>query len=75
MLQVREKRYGSFAELAQATGFTLDVPVSGSSFQRKGYRFDLKVEKDGFEVTAMPTSPGLRAFMGDDSGIIRPVGE
>jgi serine/threonine-protein kinase len=74
-LQRKEQRYGSFADLTRATGFALDVPISGSMFNRKGYRFELKVEGKSFEVTALPQSPGLRSFMGDDSGFIRAMGE
>jgi serine/threonine-protein kinase len=74
-LHRKEQKYGTFADLTRATAFALDVPVSGSTFQRKGYRFELKVDGNGFEVTALAASPGLRSFMGDDSGIIRPMGE
>jgi tRNA A-37 threonylcarbamoyl transferase component Bud32 len=74
-LHRKEQRYGSFADLARSTGFALDVPISGSTFSRKGYRFELKVEGDSFEVTALPANPGLRSFIGDDSGIIRRMGE
>jgi serine/threonine protein kinase len=64
-------RYGTLAEMARASGFGLDVPFAATSFQRKGYRFDLTVEEDGFRVTAVPASPGPRSFVGDDTGYIR----
>ena len=64
-------RYGTLAEMASASGFGLDVPYAATSFQRKGYRFDLTVEEDGFRITAVPAGPGPRSFVGDDSGYIR----
>jgi serine/threonine protein kinase len=64
-------RYGTLAEMARASGFGLDVPYAATSFQRKGYRFDLTVEEDGFRITAVPAGPGPRSFVGDDSGYIR----
>jgi len=65
----KEGRYGSLSDLAGRYAF-LDVKPSSNSFQRKGYRFDLSVKGDGFEVLATPTGPGGRAFKGDDSGYI-----
>ena len=64
-------RYGTLAEMARASGFGLDVPFAATSFQRKGYRFDLTIEEDGFKITAVPGGPGPRSFVGDDSGYIR----
>jgi hypothetical protein len=64
-------RYGTFAEMARAGGFALDVPVSATAFNRKGYRFELTVEEDGFRITAVPGMPGPRSFLGDDTGFIR----
>jgi serine/threonine protein kinase len=64
-------RYGTFGEMARATGFALDVPIGASSFQRKSYRFEVTVEEDGFRITAVPSGPGPRSFIGDDSGFIR----
>ena len=61
-------RYGTFADMARAAGFALDVPIGATSFSRKGYRFDLTVEEDGFRITAVPAAPGPRSFLGDDSG-------
>jgi hypothetical protein len=63
-------RYGTLAEMARASGFGLDVPFAPTSFQRKGYRFDLTLEEDGFKLTAVPAGPGPRSFRGDDSGYI-----
>ncbi|HET7746680.1 MAG TPA: serine/threonine-protein kinase [Vicinamibacteria bacterium] len=71
LLHQKEGRYGSLADLARATGLRLDVPLSGNAFQRRGYRFEMTVESDGFKITAMPAGPGPRPFTGDDSGIIR----
>jgi eukaryotic-like serine/threonine-protein kinase len=65
----KEGRYGSLADLAGRYAF-LDVKPSSNSFQRKGYRFDLSVKGDGFEVLATPMGTGGRAFKGDDSGYI-----
>jgi hypothetical protein len=63
--------YGTLAELSKAQNLLLDVPMQDRSFMRKGYRFDLTVEEDGFRVTATPSAPGTRPFVGDDTGIIR----
>jgi hypothetical protein len=64
-------RYGSLSELSKAQNLLLDVPIQDLSFIRRGYRFDLTVEADGFRVAATPTAPGTRPFVGDDSGFIR----
>jgi serine/threonine protein kinase len=64
-------RYGTFDQLARAMGLPMDVPLGTTSFQRKGYRFELTLEDDGFRITAVPSLSGLRAFLGDDSGYIR----
>jgi hypothetical protein len=66
----RQNRYGGLADL-RAAGLALDVPVSGNTFQRRGFQFELTVESDGFRVTATPLSPSGRSFVGDDSGYIR----
>jgi hypothetical protein len=66
----REGRYAGLSEL-RAAGLALDVPVSGNTFQRRGFRFEVTVESDGFRVTATPVTPVGRAFVGDDSGYIR----
>jgi predicted Ser/Thr protein kinase len=66
----REGRYAGLADL-RAAGLALDVPVSGNTFQRRGFRFEVTVESDGFRVTATPLSPSGRSFVGDDSGYIR----
>jgi hypothetical protein len=68
--QRRQGRYAGLAEL-RAAGLALDVPVSGNTFQRRGFRFEVTVESDGFRVTATPVSPSGRSFVGDDSGYIR----
>ncbi|HUG53519.1 MAG TPA: protein kinase [Vicinamibacteria bacterium] len=64
-------KYGTFGEIAKASGFAMDVPVTATSFQRRGYRFDLTVEEDAFRITAVPVGPGNRPFLGDDTGFIR----
>jgi hypothetical protein len=66
----REGRYAGLGDL-RAAGLALDVPVSGNTFQRRGFRFEVTVESDGFRVTATPLSPAGRSFVGDDSGYIR----
>jgi hypothetical protein len=58
----RTGSYGSFQEI-------MPVPVnSPNRFDRGGYRFDLKVESDGF--TIMATSTSGRALQVDDSGFV-----
>jgi hypothetical protein len=64
-------RYGSLAELVQAKNALLDVPVSGGSFSRRNYKFQIVVEEDGFRALAIPGAPGLRPFVGDDTGFVR----
>ena len=66
----RQGRYGTLAELTAARDLRLDVPVTGGGFSRKGYRFSLRIQEDGFLVEAEPLRPGLRAFAGDDTGFI-----
>ena len=66
----REGRYAGLGDL-RAAGLALDVPVSGNTFQRRGFRFEVTVESDGFRITATPVSPTGRSFVGDDSGNIR----
>jgi hypothetical protein len=66
----REGRYATFDDLGRSGPF-LDVPTQTSTFQRRGYRFVLSLEGDGFSIVAEPTAPGPRSFVGDDSGYIR----
>ena len=66
----KEGRYAGLGDL-RAAGLALDVPVSGNTFQRRGFRFEVTVESDGFRITATPVSPSGRSFVGDDSGYIR----
>jgi serine/threonine-protein kinase len=66
----REGRYATFADLGRSGAF-LDVPSQTLTFQRRGYRFELALESDGFRIVAEPTAPGPRSFVGDDSGFIR----
>ena len=61
-LKRRAGNYGTFQDI---------MPVAVSSptrFDRAGYRFDLKVESDGF--TIMATSTSGRALQVDDSGYV-----
>jgi hypothetical protein len=71
----RTGRYGTLAEIAAGRARYLDVAYQPRSFQRRGYRFELSLERESFTLTASPLTPGLRAFVGDDSGYIRPAGE
>jgi serine/threonine-protein kinase len=64
-------RYGTFAEMVTAQTLFLDVPHQGGVVNRPGYRISLEVQKDGFRALATPTG-GLRFFVADDSGYIRP---
>jgi serine/threonine protein kinase len=67
----RNGRYGTYDDLVRAQLLFLDVPVQVRAFLRKSYRFELTVESDGYRISAIPTVPGLRPFVGDDSGYIR----
>jgi serine/threonine-protein kinase len=62
--------YGSLSDLVGARFALLDVKHNANGFERRGYRFELMVKDDGFEVVAMPQTPGPRAFKGDDSEFI-----
>jgi serine/threonine protein kinase len=66
----REGRYGSLADLVNGRLARLDVKPSTKGFERNGYRFDLNLKEDGFDVTAVPQGAGLRPFHGDDSEYI-----
>jgi hypothetical protein len=66
----REGRYATFDDLGRSGPF-LDVPAQPLAFQRRGYRFALALERDGFRIVAEPMAPGPRSFVGDDSGYIR----
>jgi serine/threonine protein kinase len=70
-LKRRTGRYGSFSDLAAQQALFLDVPHKASSFQRKGYHFELTLQDDGFQINATPTTPGRRQFVVDDGGIVR----
>jgi serine/threonine protein kinase len=67
----RNGRYGTYDDLVKAQLLFLDVPVQVRAFLRRSYRFELTVEGDGYRISAIPTAPGLRPFVGDDSGYIR----
>jgi serine/threonine protein kinase len=67
--QKRKGRYGSLEELKRADLLFLDVPLGSNGFVRKNYSFSLKVEEDGFTVTAMPKGM-TRPFHGTDAGFI-----
>ena len=65
---VHKRRGGSYGNFQQV----MPVPVaSADRFDRAGYRFELKLESDGF--TIMATSMNGRALMVDDSGFVRYV--
>ena len=66
----RDGRYATFADLGRAGAF-LDVPSQTLNFRRRGYRFELALESNGFRIVAEPMAPGPRSFVGDDSGFIR----
>jgi hypothetical protein len=63
--------YAALPELVQSRLAMLDVPVSGNSFQRRGYRFQVVTEADGFRVIAQPSGQAGRPFVGDDTGVVR----
>jgi len=64
-------RYGTFTEILPAGA----APPSPTGFQRHGYRFELKADKDSFQVVATPVALGLRPFVADDSGYVQTAGE
>jgi hypothetical protein len=66
----KHSKYASLEDLKAAHMLFLDVPVQAWSFVRKNYRFELKVESDGFAATATPMGVGLRPFHGSDAGFI-----
>jgi hypothetical protein len=60
--QKRNGRYGNFQEV-------MPVPVgSGSRFDRANYRFELRLQDEGYTITA--TSMAGRALQADDSGFV-----
>jgi hypothetical protein len=63
--------YATLPALLQDRLATLDVQVSGNSFSRRGYRFQVVTEADGFRVTAQPRGAAGRPFVGDDTGVVR----
>jgi len=67
-----QERYGNLEELDAAGILRLDVAFSVEGFARKGYRFELTLEPDGFRAVARPVARSGRAFVGDDTGFIRP---
>jgi hypothetical protein len=71
LFQKKNGRYGSIADLAGARILPLDVPTSGNTFTRKGYRFELETGGDSFRIIAVPEATGPRPFIGDESGYIR----
>jgi hypothetical protein len=67
----RNDRYATLDELVRAGALRLDVTPQAKAFSRRNYRFELTIEEDGFKVVAMPIGGGARAFVGDDTGVIR----
>jgi hypothetical protein len=62
----KNKRYGSFSEVLPSR------PGMPDLIQRHGYRFELKVEPDGFKIVATPLALGTaRSLIVDDSGFVR----
>jgi len=70
-------RYGSLKELAAAsTGAGLGgMRLRGDTLTHRGYEHSLRLTDSGFEVRAVPQRPGLRTFVGDETGEIRAVTE
>jgi serine/threonine-protein kinase len=67
----RHGHYGSLEEL-QRDRLVSDVPLRGNRFTRRGYRFELTLDGDGYELRATPVRPGSRSFVGSEAGVIRP---
>ena len=67
--------YAGLGELVRDRLAMLDVPVTNNRFERRGYRFHIVVESDGFKVTAQPTGAAGRPFVGDDTGVVRVGGQ
>jgi hypothetical protein len=67
----KHERYGALPDLLAAQLALLDVKPSGNAFQRKGYRFSVVIEEDGFRVIAQPLGRMGRPFVGDDTGFVR----
>jgi serine/threonine-protein kinase len=66
--EVHKRRAGSYGNFKEF----MPVPVaSPERFDRAGYRFELKLEDDGF--TIMATSMSGRALLVDDTGYVRYV--
>ena len=61
-------RYGTLQELTQAHLLRLDVAFQNGTFERKGYRFQLKGGPQEFRVDATPLSAGPRPYYVDDNG-------
>jgi serine/threonine protein kinase len=69
--QRKNGRYGTFSEMVRSQALLMDVPMQDRAFLRRGYRFEIELESNGYRIVANPTSPGTRPFVGDDSGFIR----
>ena len=63
--------YGTLTDMQRSQSLVMDVQLQDRSFVRRGYRFELELESDGYKLMATPSSPGPRPFVGDDSGYIR----
>jgi hypothetical protein len=70
------RKKGQYASLRQLVE-SGDLPaphtlsIGDRSFNRKGYRFEVSPTADGFNASATPMAPGVRPFVGDDTGYIR----
>jgi serine/threonine protein kinase len=67
----QHSRYANLSELLRDRFAALDVSPSRNTFTRRGYRFAMTIEEDGFTIKALPIERGPRPFVGDDTGFIR----
>jgi eukaryotic-like serine/threonine-protein kinase len=69
----KKGQYASLRQLVESGDLPAPRALSmgDRSFNRKGYRFELSLSADGFNASATPMAPGVRPFVGDDSGYIR----
>jgi serine/threonine protein kinase len=69
----KKGQYASLRQLVESGELPAprSLTMGERSFSRKGYRFEVGVTADGFNASATPMAPGVRPFVGDDSGYIR----
>jgi hypothetical protein len=63
-------RYGTLQELKQARLLQLDVPFREGSFERRGYRFQLKGAAQEYRMDAAPIAGNGRPFYVDENGYV-----